>query len=443
MNRAQKFKSSCLRFASRLALVTALLGSAPAAVPGYAQGPDDYLPNEVLVKLAQVADLSALAAEYGLDPAPLDQFGSRAIFRLRILDGSPPSDKAAALAVDPRVLYAEPNAVAQAPEARQQVSWAIGGAVGDYAEQWAAGAIRLPEAHDVTRGAGITVAVLDTGVDLAHPVLAGRLLPGYDFVDLDAVPSEVGSPDQNVAYGHGTHVAGLVALAAPEAMILPIRVLDPDGRGNVWVLAEALAYAVDPDGDPNTADGAHVINLSLSTRRETNLLAEIVAEVTCNADDDNGDDSDDDDDNNGDDGDGAGNVNSLCRATGRRGAIVIAAAGNSSSDLPEYPAAENVNGMLAVAASTRTDSIAGFSNYGSWVHVAAPGELIISTVPGGGYGVWSGTSMAAPLVAGQAALIRSVYPALDAVAVAERIRATSVPIFGPVPLRVDAAAALN
>ena len=161
-----------------------------------------------------------------------------------------------------RVVYAEPNFIGRAPEGVQRVSWPKGEEDDDYQEQWAAGMIRLPEAHTITRGAGITIAVLDTGVDATHPALAGQLVNGYDFVDLDADPSEGGSAEQNLHYGHGTHVAGLVALVAPEAKIMPLRVLDENGSGNIWVLAEALTYAINPDGNLNTADGADVINLS-------------------------------------------------------------------------------------------------------------------------------------------------------------------------------------
>src|ERR671929_154387 len=162
-----------------------------------------------------------------------------------------------------------------------------GGGAGQYAGQWAPTTLRLKEAHKVTRGAGMIVAVLDTGVDRRHPALAGRLLRGRDFVDDDDDPSEVlpppcpGSTDRAKCgpYGHGTHVAGLVALAAPEARIMPLRVLDPQGVGNMWVIAEAVRYALDPDGDPASDDGADVINMSLATFHDSNLLRTILGEA--------------------------------------------------------------------------------------------------------------------------------------------------------------------
>lgn len=414
-----------LRLVILLTLITMLLSLvAPVTLAG-AQASDDFLPDEVLVKLLRASDVVGLAAEYDLDPTPLDQFGSRPIYRLRILDGALPPDRAAELAADPRVVYAEPNFIGRAPEGVQRISWPKGDESEDYAEQWAAGMIRLPEAHTVTRGAGITVAVLDTGVDLSHPALAGRLVDGFDFVDLDDDPSEVGSAEQNLHYGHGTHVAGLIALVAPEASIMPLRVLDEDGSGDLWVLAEALAYAINPDGDLNTPDGADVINLSLSTSYETNLLAEIVASVTCEYDDDPGENDD------------------CLVGPNQHGAVVVAAAGNNGSSIPEYPAAEGVIGLLSVAASTQTDTLAAFSNYGSWVHVAAPGEGILSTVPGGEYALWSGTSMATPIVAGEAALVRAVNSNYSAADVVGHIISKSESIDGPVPKRVDVAAALD
>ena len=396
---------------------------------------DGYVPDEVLVKLVQAADLPGVATDHHLDPIPLDQFGARPIYRLRILDGATPPDRAAALAADARVMVAEPNFVGETPEGRQRTPWAGGGNSDEYAEQWAPVTIRLPEAHTVTSGDGITVAVLDTGIDATHPALDGRLVSGYDFVDMDADPSEVGMIGQDLVFGHGTHVAGIMALASPEASIMPVRVLDRDGVGNVWVLVEALAFAVDPDGNPATDDGVDVINMSLGTTRRTDLLTEIITDITCangvdDDDDDDGDDDGDDDDNG-------------CSAAGGRGVVVVAAAGNRGASVREYPAAEETPGVLAVAASTITDTLASFSTFGPWVPVAAPGQDILSTVPGGGFGTWSGTSMAAPFAAGQAALLRAAYPDLAAAEVVERIVTTAAPIGGLVPLRIDTAASLG
>jgi hypothetical protein len=125
------------------------------------------------------------------------------------------------------------------------------------------------------------------------------------------------------------------------------------------------------------------------------------------------------------------------------GAVVVAAAGNSGSSAPEYPAAEGFAGAIAVGASMITDTLASFSNYGAWVHVTAPGEAILSSVPGGEYGVWSATSMAAPLGAGAAALVRAADPDLDPSVVVKQILATSAQISGLVPLRIDVAAAIG
>ncbi len=419
-----------------LAVVLAVAGFERNA---YAQDGDAYEPGEVVVKLSQASDLAEMATAYGLAPEPLAQFGSRPIYRLRIVDGSLPPAKAEALAGDSRVLYAEPNFVQQTPEGKQRVSWARGGTGDDYATQWAGDYLGLPAAHTVARGAGVTVAVLDTGIDDQHPAFAGRLLPGFDFVDMDSDPREVGIEGTDPVFGHGTHVAGLVALAAPDARILPVRVLDRDGAGNIWVLAEALAYAVNPDGDPATDDGAHVINLSLSTQRRTNLIEEVARDVIC-ADDDDGDDDD-----NGIDGEHmlAELDDDDCLAFPGRTTVVVAAAGNSASSTPEYPAAEAIPGLLAVGAIASDGSLATFSNHGAWVSVVAPGDAIVSSVPAAGYGTWSGTSMATPLVAGQAALIRSADATLSAPLVAARIQDTAAPGSAGEPRRTDAAASLG
>jgi thermitase len=396
-------------FCSRVSAIVVLMALIVATMPVRvnAVNSTDYVANEVLVKLNPLANILNIVMAYGLDPniGPNDQLGSLPIYRLRIIDGVSPPIKAAALALDPLVVYAEPNYIGQAPESVYGSAWSKGdNDDSGYRTQWAPDKIRLPEAHTASRGAGVTVAVLDTGADLTHPALAGRLVQGFDFVGLDADPSEEGVYGQDVAYGHGTHVAGLVALAAPDARIMPLRILKPDGTGNSWLLAQAIRHANDY--------GVGVINLSYSVQHRSLLIDDVLSMVT----------------------------------SAQPGVVVTAAAGNSGGTAPEYPAAEGVPGLLAVAASTQSDSLATFSTRGSWVSVAAPGERIVSSVPlasGVAYATWSGTSMAAPLTAGTAALVRAAQPNLRPAEVAQHIIVTSATIRGSVPHRIDAAAAVG
>ncbi|WP_374676151.1 S8 family serine peptidase [Ideonella sp.] len=416
------------------------LAAAGASLPAAAQPrPDGTVAQEVILQSRPGVSIDGLAAAYGL--TLVDQFGSRPIWRARVADGGSVEAVVQALTADARVVYAEPHVEHQAPESRHNVVWAIGGSQAEWAAQWAGPAMRLERAHRRATGAGVTVAFLDTGADLDHTALAGRWarradgsLLGRDFVDDDADPREAGSR-ADPGYGHGTHVAGLIALAAPAARLMPVRVLEPSGQGNAWVLAEALLWAVDPDGDPRTADGAGVVNLSLGTTRPTRLLDQAVELATC---------SDDDDDEPDDGYDGPGFEADAQRCDAQGGAVVLASAGNDGATKPRvYPAAEAAEGKLAVAASTRKRRLASFSNRGAWVEVAAPGDRIMSTVPGDAWGVWSGTSMAAPLAAGVAALVRQTVPDWKAVDVTKRLIDRSAALCGTVALRqIDAAGAV-
>lgn len=222
------------------------------------------------------------------------------------------------------------------------------------AQQWAVPNLRLLDAHQRAMGDGVLVAVIDTGVDCSHP----------DYVcggDIDLI----GSGSRNM---HATHVAGIVAAlrnqvgvlgTAPAAKILSVRVLDTNGSGNMSVIAQGIVKAADA--------GAKVLNLSLGGPGTSSTMAQAVQYAIS------------------------------------RGAVVIAAAGNSNSGSPFSPACEP--GVLAVGAIDQNNQKASFSNFGACVRIAAPGVSILSTLPNNQYGSLSGTSMASPFVAGVAALV--------------------------------------
>lgn len=395
-----------------------------------------YVQHEVVVKLNRASDLAAIASQYGLNSSPLSQMGDRPVFRLRIANNIPVEQVVSLLQADPlsRVSVAEPNYVISTPVAGR-TPWSLGGSwsIGwpwwnsllgarAYGTQWMRQRLDLQAAQSISRGAGVTIAVLDTGIDTVHPLFSGKLLSGYDFVDNDNDPSEVGNAT-NGAFGHGTHVAGIVATVAPDAKIIPIRVLDQNGEGDVWRLARALVYASDPDGDPNTDDGADIINLSLGTTGRTDLIKRLIAAETE---------------------DGTGVEDPGLPHIGYPGIVVVVAAGNTGNGTKIYPAAEHdVPGLIAVGASGLNDTVSDFSTRGEWVELMAPGDRIVSSVPGGRYGIWRGTSMAAPIVSAIAALVRSRYPGLKPNGVFDHIRHTAVSCNGAISRRVDAKRAVT
>jgi subtilisin family serine protease len=416
----------------------ALAVLAAAVLSAHALAADPQVAGEVVIKLRTGQSIAPVLAQSGYQV--ISQFGNRPIYRLSIPAAQSVSAAVSTLRAMVSVEFAEPNYQNETPESRRRYVWVVGGSSTSYATQWASGAMNLPAAQSaaVSQNPGNTtpvrVAVLDTGIDAAHPAFMGRLIAGRDFVDDDMDPSEGGS-SLDAGFGHGTHVSGLVALAAPEAKIMPIRVLDASGRGNVWVLAEAIMHAVDPDGDPNTDDGAHIINLSVGTTQATRMLNTAVELATC---------SDDDDDEADDDYSDAGFDNDRARCNLRSGSVVVSAAGNSGSATEhQYPAAEAAEGAISVTATKQNGTFASFANRGPWINVAAPGHQIGSALPGGQWGTWSGTSMATPLVAGVAALLKKANPDWKPVDITKRIAERSALMCGTNIRRVDALAAVQ
>jgi subtilisin family serine protease len=248
-----------------------------------------------------------------------------------------------------------------------------------YSQMYGLSRINAPGAWDLTTGSSsVIVAVIDTGIDLNHADLAGRIISGQDFVDNDFVPQD--------GNGHGTHVSGTIAAAGNngsgttginwDTRILAIRVLDSNGDGTLSAVASGIDYA--------RLNGASIINLSLGGDSDSTILRDAVE----NAND--------------------------------AGIFISIAAGNESNNnntTGSYPANYNLTGTVSVAATDENDNLAYFSNFGSTtVHLGAPGVSIVSTVPsfvaGSGYSSFSGTSMAAPHVAGVAALMKSLNPNL-------------------------------
>ena len=355
-------------------------------------GGDDYEVDQVVVKLnpAAGATITDINTTYGTTVIET-LLHSAGIYLLQLPAGGDAKQVAELMEEDPRLLYAEPNYIGEAPEADPSAIYAWGGYdATPFREQYAAQALDLGWAHEINQGRGTIVAVLDTGVQLDHPALAASLtITRYDFVDDDPIPEDEpngldddGDTFVDEAVGHGTHVAGIVHLVAPEAQIMPLRVLDSDGHGNIFVVAEALLYAA--------RNGAQVVNLSMGSPWRSELMKEVIEDIT------------------------------------QQGVVVVAAAGNRGTSVQQYPAAEDY--VLAVTSVGITGTKSAFANYGDWIDVAAPGESIYSTYPGNSYAWWSGTSMATPFVAGQAALIRSVAPWLSAELVSKLITQTARPL---------------
>lgn len=264
---------------------------------------------------------------------------------------------------------------------------------------WAYTRPGFPAAWDVTTGSSaVTVAVVDTGV---NPVadLGGALVPGHNFV--------AGNDDATDDNGHGTEVAGTIAARGDNGIgvagacwscrIMPVKVADAQGRGYDYNVAAGIEYAAD--------HGAQIVNVSMTQGASTQVLADAVSYAQAH------------------------------------GVLVVAAAGNSSTTDPAYPA--GYPGVLSVAASDELDARYAWSSYGAWVAVTAPG-CVPTTSASGGYGAACGTSFSTPLVAGLAALLLSAKPGATAAELELAIVDSATPVADGYVAhgRIDAPAAL-
>lgn len=384
-------------------LAASLVGLASAAA--HADGPliDPTVPGEIIVGLTPDATITGVLAKFNQSwpgTTLIDAFEARKMYTLKL-----PAGVSEVVVSDIIEAWVNPNPLI--PDANRPLRWGdasytaqsgegrtgtiyVNVAVNGgplYAGQYVDGLLGITIAQQRSTGRGVVVAVVDTGIDATHPQLAGKVLPGFNFRTNSTDTADVGdgvdndgdgSPDESV--GHGTFVAGLVSRVAPEALLLPVVVLDDEGFCSVYDVAKAIFYAIDR--------GVEVINVSIGSTYDGAVLEEALMEAQS------------------------------------RGIVVVGAAGNINADRREFPASED-DFAFGVAALDELSIKAPFSSYAKQTFLSAPGtskplggnpnvldpnRSIYSLIPNSGYAAWEGTSLSAPLVSGAAALIRAQHP---------------------------------
>lgn len=297
-----------------------------------------------------------------------------------------------AMVNDPDVIWVEFNFTSRAPEGRPRYFFtSMDGTAQPVDAPALPDGLEFDTALACATGSSVVVAVLDTGADPQHPALAGNLSPnGVNMLEVTTDVSDTGDGQDNDGdgeidemVGHGTHVSGTILQVAPNATILPIKVLDSDGSGDTFSVMAGIIYAIEQNVD--------VINLSLGTTWHSAAIEYAVG------------------------------------AARDQGIVVIAAAGNGNRSAPvEYPASNE--GVISVAATDDVADKAEYSNYNQHVDISAPGNNVASAYPGGAYTTASGTSMAAPIVSGSVALMLERSPETSPQVVRDRVFQSASPL---------------
>lgn len=375
--RATHTKLNGLVVALMLASLVALLFTAG---PGAVRAAD--VDNRVLVQLQSGFSPDSLNLTYGTTTAQV--LTDPNTYLLNPMPGQTADAQVALMSRDTRLVFAETNYKASQMQTMQiyftfdPASALTNGqsnplSVQIAQNQPAYGQIRLAQAQTISRGAGVVVAVIDSGINAAHPELAGKILPGRNILS--------GTSDTTDQLGHGTFIAGVISQIAPDARILPVKVVGNSSYGRIEDAIAGIRWAAD--------NGANIISISLGTYYGSKDFDDV-----------------------------------LKYARDTKGALIFASAGNNNSNLLRYPAAESR--VSSIAALDNSNRKASFSNYSNTVDLDAPGVGIYSTYYLGGYAYGDGTSFSTPIAAGVAALTWAKQRTLKSGDVLKKLQDTAV-----------------
>ena len=362
------------------AAAAAVLATAPSAL-AYESGSPTLRIVVSFRAAASDAQIRAVERQRGLT-----EHFTLAALRSRVVTGrGSASSVLASLRADSSVAYAELDGLAQPTDVTPNDPYFPTGAGALNGGEWGSFQTQAPAAWGVTTGSNnVIVAIIDSGVVASQPDLSPVLIPGWNVL--------TGTADAADTFGHGTEVAGVAVAASNNAQgvaaycwscrLMPVKVYN-SSSAYLSDIANGMVWAVD--------HGAKVLNISMAGTSSSSVLANAVSYANAH------------------------------------GAVVVAAAGNNGNSTPTYPAA--IPGVISVAGSDQTDALYSYSDYGSWVDVAAPGANV-TTLPNGGYGAVGGTSLASPVVAGIAGLMLSAQPAATPAQVADALFSSTAPTAG-------------